>query len=93
MGSVYSRSVAEAAVYGYTFLLATPVGTIDAPVLEAVAGVVPGQRAQRHQPRHKTEIGVRFAGRDKLVHLIGHGEAAPRPRGASRFTMLVNRSS
>ena len=26
--------------------------------------------------RHETEIGVRFAGPDKLVHLIGAGEVA-----------------
>ena len=29
---------------------------------------------QRHRPRHEAEIGVHFAGLDKLVHLIGLGE-------------------
>ena len=36
-----------------------------------VAGIGAGQAAQHHHPRHEAEIGVRFAGRDKLVHLIG----------------------
>ena len=49
------------------------VGAVDALVLFAVAGVGAGQAAQRHHPRHETEIGFRFAGRDKLVHLIGIG--------------------
>ena len=40
----------------------------------------------RHQPRHESEIGVRFAGRDKLVHLIGAGEVALcRGRGYERL--------
>ena len=43
-----------------------------------VARVGAGQRAERHQPRHKAEIGVRFAGRNKLVHLIGLGEVVLR---------------
>ena len=43
-----------------------------------VAGVGAGQAAQHHHPRHEAEIGVRFAGSDKLVHLIGNGEASPR---------------
>ena len=43
-------------------------------VLKAIAGVGAGQGAQRQQPRHEAEIGVRFAGRDQLVHLIGLGE-------------------
>ena len=43
-----------------------------------VAGVGAGQAAQRHQPRHETEIGGRFAGRDKLVHLVGLGEVVER---------------
>ena len=34
-----------------------------------VTGVGARQRAQRHQPRHETQIGVRFAGRNQLVHL------------------------
>ena len=54
------------------------VGTVDALVLVAVAGVGAGQGAQRHRPRHEAEIGVRFAGPDKLVHLVGLGEAPPR---------------
>ena len=52
-------------------------GAVDAFVLKPVAGVAPGQRAERHRPRHETEIGVRFAGADKLVYLIGEGEAPP----------------
>ena len=43
-------------------------------VKKAVAGVGAGQGAQRHQPRHEAEIGVRFAGRNKLVHLVEAGE-------------------
>ena len=50
------------------------VRAVNALVLVAVAGVAPGQRAQRHRAAHETEIGVRFAGRDKLVHLVGLGE-------------------
>ena len=48
-------------------------------------GSVPGQAAQRHQPRHETEIGVRFAGPDKLVHLIGLGEVVQAWGEASRI--------
>ena len=51
---------------------------MDALVLKAVAGVGAGQAAQRHQPRHEAESGVRFAGRDKLVHLVGLGEVVER---------------
>ena len=47
-------------------------------VLFPVAGVGAGQTAQGHHPRHEAEIGVRFAGRDELVHLIGKSEAPPR---------------
>ena len=36
------------------------------------------QLATRHRAAHETEIGGRLAGRDKLVHLIGLGEAPPR---------------
>ena len=46
--------------------------------MKAVAGVGAGQGAQRHRPRHEAQVRVRFAGQDKLVHLIGHGEAVPR---------------
>ena len=47
-------------------------------VLEPVTGVGAGQAAQRHQPRHEAQIGVRFAGPDQLVHLVGQGEVVPR---------------
>ena len=36
------------------------------------------QGAERHCARHETEIGVRFAGADKLVHLIEAGEVVQR---------------
>ena len=50
-------------------------------------GLVRGQAAQRHRAAHETEIGVRFAGRDKLVYLVGLGEVVVRlGRGfADRF--------
>ena len=54
------------------------VRAVDALVLEAVAGVGAGQGAQRHRPRHEAESRVRFAGPDKLVHLIEAGEVVPR---------------
>ena len=54
-----------------------PVGAL---VLKPVAGVAPGQRAQRHRSRHETPVGVRFAGPDQLVHLIGKGEVVVGPR-------------
>ena len=41
-------------------------------------GLVRGKRAERHHSRHEAQIGVRFAGRDKLVHLIGLGEVVAR---------------
>ena len=50
------------------------VRTVDAPVLFPVAGVAARQRAQRHQPRHEAQIWVRFAGPNKLVHLVSLGE-------------------
>ena len=43
-----------------------------------VAGVGAGQRAERQEPRHEAQIGVRFAGRNKLIHLIGLGEVVAR---------------
>ena len=43
-----------------------------------VPGVGAGQRAERQHSRHEAQIGVRFAGRDKLVHLIGLGEVVQR---------------
>ena len=54
------------------------VRTVDALVLGPVAGVGAGQAAQRHHPRHEAQIGVRFAGSDKLVHLIEAGEVVQR---------------
>ena len=54
------------------------VGAVDAPVLNPVAGVGAGQGAERHHPCHEAPIRVRFAGPDKLVHLIGLGEVVPR---------------
>ena len=54
------------------------VGAVDPLVLQPAAGVGAGQGAERHQPRHEAEIGVRFAGPDQLVHLIEAGEVAPR---------------
>ena len=62
------------------------VGAVGALVLEAVAGVGAGQGAQHQHPRHEAEIGVRFAGRNKQVHLIGLGEVVPRlGRGLEGF--------
>ena len=58
-----------------------------APILKRVARVRPGQAAQRHQPRHETEIGVRFAGPDKLVDLIEAGEVVS---GLGRQRILRN---
>ena len=46
--------------------------------IEAGAWVGAGQGAQHQQPRHEPQIGVRFAGIDKLVHLIDLGEAQQR---------------
>ena len=43
-----------------------------------VAGVGAGQAAQHHHPRHEAEIRVRFAGRNKLIHLIEAGEVVNR---------------
>ena len=63
-----------------TILGATLVGAVDALVLFPVAGVGAGQGAKRHQPRHKAPVGVRFAGTDKLVHLIEAGEVVQRLR-------------
>ena len=54
------------------------VRAVDALVLKPVAGVGARQRAQRHHPRHEAPVGVRFAGRDKLVHLIGLSEVVHR---------------
>ena len=53
-------------------------GAVGALVLFPVAGVAPGQRAERHHSRHEAEIGVCFVGRNKLVHLVGLGEVVPR---------------
>ena len=43
-----------------------------------VAGVGAGQGAERHHPRHEAEIGGRFAGPDKLIHLVEAGEVVQR---------------
>ena len=51
---------------------------VDALVLEPVSGVAAGQGAERHRSRHEAPVGVRFAGVDKQVHLIGLGERVPR---------------
>ena len=51
---------------------------VDALVLVLLSGVGAGQATQRHQPHHEAKIGVRFAGLDQLVHLIGLGEVMPR---------------
>ena len=48
---------------------------VDALVLFAVAGVASRQGAERQHPRHEAEVGVRFAGPDQQVYLIGNGEA------------------
>ena len=56
-------------------------GPLQRTYAKPVAGVGAGQAAQRQQPRHETEIGVRFAGPDQLVDLIGEGEAPPRRWG------------
>ena len=48
----------------------------------------------RVEPRHETEIGVRFAGADKLVHLISSGEASPRRWWVAKgFESQVEKSS
>ena len=44
---------------------------VDTPLARFWA--LPWQGAQRHRPRHEAEIGVRFASRNKLVHLIEAG--------------------
>ena len=63
------------------------VRPVDTLVLKPVAGVTAGQGAQHQHPRHEAEIGVRFAGRDKLIHLISLGEVVQRlGRGMSAFT-------
>ena len=68
---VSTRNEAKARSTGSTALCGRAV---DALILVAVAGVGAGQRAQRHRARHETEIGVRFAGLDQLIHLIEAGE-------------------
>ena len=68
-------------------MLREGVGAIDTLVLMPVAGIGAGQGAQHHHPGHEAQIGVRFTGPDKLVHLIGAGEVGQRlGRGfADRF--------
>ena len=60
---------------------------VDALVKESGAGVGARQAAQRHHPRHETQIGIRFAGPDKLIHLVEAGVMVQRlGRGfADRF--------
>ena len=41
-------------------------------------GLVRGRLHSAHHARHETAIWGRFAGPDKLVYLIGHGEGVPR---------------
>ena len=53
------------------------LGAVDALVPMPVTGVGAGERAQHLQPRHETQAGVRFSGRDKRVHLIDEGEVMP----------------
>ena len=70
--------------YGFARIRSVPLEperAVDALVLVSVAGVGAGQAAQRQQPRHEAEIGVRLASRDQLVHLIEAGEAPPRRWG------------
>ena len=54
------------------------IGAISAYILFPVAGISAGQAAQRQQPCHEAQIGVRFTGPNKLVHLVGLGEVVPR---------------
>ena len=62
----------------------------DTLVFFVVAGVGAGQAAQCHHPRHEAEIGVRFAGRDELVYLVGLGEVVQRlGRGLEGFLRPV----
>lgn len=44
------------------------------------------ERAARQQARQEAEIGVRFPGRNKLVHLIGLGKVEP---GRSAMTSPI----
>ena len=57
------------------------IRAITPDVFFPVAWVGARQGAQRHQPRHEPEIGLRFAGLDELRHLAQRGEVVPRPRG------------
>ena len=50
------------------------VGAVDALVLKLATRVGAGQGTQHHQPRHETEIGVRFTGSNQKVHLVKAGE-------------------
>ena len=53
-----------------------------------VTWVSAGQRAQHQQPRHETQLGGLFSGRDKLVHLIEAGEVVSGGRRQSvSFTL------
>ena len=63
------------------------VGAVATDISIPIAGVGAGQAAQRHHPCHEAQVRVRFAGRNKLVHLIEAGEVVQRlGRGfADRF--------
>ena len=72
------------------------IRTIDALVLKPIAGVGARQAAQRHQPRHESHVGFRFASLDKLVRLIeacevmqrlGQGGGGPGQGGLIRSEM------
>ena len=52
------------------------VGVLSVQEIRAdtvVAGVGAGQGAQRHHPRHETQIGGGFAGLNQLVYLVSLG--------------------
>ena len=47
-----------------------------AVILVAVAGVGAGQAAQRHHSVHECKLRLRFAGRNKLIHLLEQAEVS-----------------
>ena len=77
-GQDQTRQVAEGELVAARHRHVEGEWPVDAFVLKPVAGVAPGQRAERHRSRHKAALRVRFAGPDQLVYLIGEGEAPPR---------------
>ena len=76
-GQQQTRQVAVGELVATDRVHVERVRAVDALVLFAVAGIGAGQGAQRHHSRHEPKIGVRFAGRNKLVHLVGLGEVVP----------------